>query len=170
VRGVEATLPPAFSLLKSEFNDFLFAAIGEEDNHAALTVLSALARLGVDPWQESALLAELPKDAATQRLTSVIAGLPNGSWAPSESGAIAARLVALLPAKRAFALSTRGPVPGNSTLAGPVSSSIVMLAFFAALGGLICFGIATHLRPAIGVDSPASTTTSSPSVPLAGSD
>ena len=170
MRGLEATLPPAFSLLKSEFNDFLFAPIGEEGNHAVLTVLSALARLGIDPWQESALLVQLSKDAATQRLTSIIAGLPNGSWAPSDANTIAARLIALLPAKRAFALPARGPAPANSQVARPASSSIVMLVFIAALGGLMLFGITSRLRPAVSLDSPASTTTSSPSVPLAGSE
>src|SRR5579862_5242173 len=125
MRGLEATLPPAFSLLKSEFNDFLFAPIGEEGNHAVLTVLSALARLDIDPWQESALLAQQSKDAATQRLTSIIASLPNGLWAPSDAGTIAARLIALLPTKRAVALPARGPAATRSQLARPASSSDV---------------------------------------------
>jgi len=103
-------LPPAFSRLNSEFNDFLFAPIGEEGNDTLLTVLSALARLGIDPWQESARLAQLSTELATQRLTSIIAGLPNGRWAPTDAGAIAARLVNLLPAKRPAAWRLR---PGS---------------------------------------------------------
>ncbi len=62
-----------------------------------LSVLSALARLNLDPWQEAAKLAVLPVEVATERLTSLIAALPD---APSERlspGTIAARLVALLP-------------------------------------------------------------------------
>jgi len=65
-----------------------------------VTALSALARIGIDPWQEAARLAVMPKDAASQRLTSIISGLPNGRWAKSDAGRIAARLIALLPAPR----------------------------------------------------------------------
>lgn len=85
--------------LDPEFNDFLFASIGEEDNQMPLSVLSALARLGMDPWQEAAQLTRLPKDLATQRLASTIAALPPGHWATSDSGAIAARLLKLLPSQ-----------------------------------------------------------------------
>ena len=101
MRGDASTLPPAFSLLRSEFNEFLFAPIGEEGNDTLLTVLSALARLGLDPWQELARLALLSREKATQSLASMIANLPNGRWAPAESSAIASRLIALLPKKGA---------------------------------------------------------------------
>ena len=50
-----ATLPPAFSLLRSELGDFLYAQIDVEDARP-LTVLSALTRKGIDPWQEAAKL------------------------------------------------------------------------------------------------------------------
>jgi hypothetical protein len=43
-------LRPEYSLVHSEFNDFLFAFVGEEKSGLQLTVLSALARLGLDPW------------------------------------------------------------------------------------------------------------------------
>lgn len=57
-------LRPQFSLINSEFNEFLFAPVGEEGNGTVLTVLSAFTRLGMDPWGEAALLSELPKEAA----------------------------------------------------------------------------------------------------------
>ncbi len=44
------TLRPQFSLINSEFNEFLFASVGMEKTGIELTVLSALTRLGVDPW------------------------------------------------------------------------------------------------------------------------
>jgi hypothetical protein len=44
----------------SEFNDFLFAPIGEDRNGMLVSVLSGLARSDVDPWQEATRLAELP--------------------------------------------------------------------------------------------------------------
>ena len=88
-----------YSLLNSKFNDFLFAPIGDERNEMPLSVLSALARLGIDPWQEAARLSELPKEQATQSLTSMIEGLPSGRWARSDSRAIAARLAQFLPSR-----------------------------------------------------------------------
>lgn len=67
-----------------------------------LTMLSALARCGVDPWGEAARLNELPRDAATKRLALMISRLPRGQWAQSATGDIAARLVALLPVKQSL--------------------------------------------------------------------
>ncbi len=67
------------SRLLPEFDDFLFASIGEEPSGMLLSVVSALARLDVDPWQEAAKLARLPVEAATQRLASLIATLPEGT-------------------------------------------------------------------------------------------
>ena len=51
---------PSISVLGSEFDDFLFAPIGDDRNDMPLSVLSALARLDVDPWEEAAELARWP--------------------------------------------------------------------------------------------------------------
>ena len=69
-------LPVRFSLLHSDLNDFLFAAIGEEQNGVTLSVVSALTRLGVDPWEEAARLTPLPKARAAETLAKLIARLP----------------------------------------------------------------------------------------------
>ena len=55
-----------FSLQNSEFNEFLFAEIGPERNESLLTVLSALARAGLDPWQEAARLSRQTSEAAIE--------------------------------------------------------------------------------------------------------
>jgi hypothetical protein len=91
------TRSASFSVLASEFDDFLFAPIGDDRNDMPLSVLSALARLDIDPWQEAAELARLPRETATQRFASSIAALPHESTAHLEHGTIAARLIALLP-------------------------------------------------------------------------
>lgn len=91
------TLRPEYSLGHSEFNDFLFASIGEEESGSQLTVLSALARLGLDPWTEAARLSELPKEAATAALTATIARLPEGALKASDVRSIALLLVDRLP-------------------------------------------------------------------------
>ena len=69
-------LPVRFSLLHSDLNDFLFASIGEEQNGVTLSVVSALTRLGVDPWEEAARLTPLPKARAAETLAKLIARLP----------------------------------------------------------------------------------------------
>lgn len=81
----------------SEFNPFLFASVGEDGAGVDITVLSALARLGFDPWGEAARLADLPKEAATQALTATIALLPLGNWKAADVRDIAVRLIDSLP-------------------------------------------------------------------------
>lgn len=85
------------SLPRSEFNDFLFAPIGEDRNGMLISVLSGLARSDVDPWEEAAKLAQLPGEAATQRLAALIGALPDRVPSYADPRTIAARLVALLP-------------------------------------------------------------------------
>jgi len=81
----------------SEFNDFLFAPIGEDKNGMLVSVLSGLARSDVDPWQEAAKLAQLPGEAATKELAALIGALPDRAASYPDPRAIAARLIALLP-------------------------------------------------------------------------
>lgn len=75
-----------------------------------LSVLSALARLELDPWQEANSLAGLPEATAAARLASLITLLPDGHRDP---GMIAARLVALLPRRASSNISL------SQTLLGP---------------------------------------------------
>jgi hypothetical protein len=81
---------------RSEFDQFLFAPVGEERNGMLLSVLSALARLDVDPWLEAATLAKMPSKDAILRLTSLLSPLPSEA-APLLAPSTALRLIALLP-------------------------------------------------------------------------
>jgi hypothetical protein len=83
--------------LAGAFDAFLFAPVGEETNGMALSVLSALSRLGLDPWADAARLSCLPRDAAIAALGQSIARLPPGKWRSADTTDIATRLVALLP-------------------------------------------------------------------------
>ncbi len=67
--------------LAPEFEPFLFAAIGAERNGSPLSVLSALARSDVDPWQEAARLTALPEAAATRSLLALLAARPHSAGA-----------------------------------------------------------------------------------------
>jgi hypothetical protein len=101
------TLPAGFSLLHSDLNDFLFASVGDQRNGMPLNVVSALTRLGVDPWEEAARLAALPKALAAEALAPMIAQLPIFRRQQSDNLVISQRLVELLPAGQQAA--TPGP-------------------------------------------------------------
>jgi hypothetical protein len=62
-----------------------------------LSVLSALARMDVDPWEEATRLAAMPKAIAERTLVSTLDRVLGKSLDPSEMELIAARLVQLLP-------------------------------------------------------------------------
>jgi hypothetical protein len=98
------TLRPEYLLGHSAYNAFLFAAVGEEKVGLPLTVLTALTRLGFDPWREAARLSDLPRETAARALAVTIAMLPEGDWKASESEAIAARLVNWLPGRSTQAI------------------------------------------------------------------
>src|ERR1700730_12018467 len=83
--------------LTSTYNHFLFAPICEEANGMQLSVLSALARMDVDPWEEATRLAAMPKAIAERALVSTLDRVLGKSRNPSEREVIAARLVQLLP-------------------------------------------------------------------------
>ena len=91
------TLPARFSLLHSDLNDFLFASVGDQRNGMPLNVVSALTRLDVDPWEEAARLARLPKSLAADALEPMIARLPILRRLQSDNLVISQRLVELLP-------------------------------------------------------------------------
>src|SRR5205085_9181552 len=102
-------LPARFSLLHSDLNDFLFAAVGEQQNGMPLNVVSGLTRLGLDPWEEAARLAASPRALAAEKLAPIIARLPLERRDPSDNLAITRLLVELLPEHRKAALPGRQP-------------------------------------------------------------
>ena len=85
------------SFFRPEFDDFLYAPIAADRNEMPLSVLSALARLDIDPWEEAAELSELPRITAAQRFAALILQLPGGRWTKADSRAISDRLIELLP-------------------------------------------------------------------------
>ena len=87
----------ASTLGRSNMNDFLFAAIGIQANGMPLSVVSAMARQGIDPWHEAERLAMLPRSDAIALVTDLIAMMPQSTWPKADAKAIAARLVDLLP-------------------------------------------------------------------------
>jgi hypothetical protein len=133
------------SIPGSEFNDFLFAPIGEDRNGMLVSVLSGLARSDVDPWQEAAKLAQLPGETATKELAALIGALPDRAASYPDPRTIAARLIALLPRSRGF----NGGQPRTNDAGAVMKSApwwiyVVFMCF--VLGSQ--FLIASHQLPA----------------------
>ncbi len=99
--------------LPADLGAFLFADAGAGPGGTPLTVLSALARQGVDPWDEAGRLAKLMDQDAAAQLARSLAAVP-GAPLPDPAGC-ARRLVALLPGRAA---------PSRSSLARPADTGL----------------------------------------------
>jgi hypothetical protein len=154
-----------------EFDAFLFAPIGEDRNGMLLSVVSALARLNVDPWQEAAQLAGLPGDTATRRLASLIATLPDQPSAHLDASNIAARLVSLLPRRGGADIAPRPTSigAGAATNFPAVIYVIIWVSFMTLVLGAP--PMVTGGDPPTGVDSAdtSASSTVAPSMPPPGS-
>lgn len=94
-----------FNTRDSGCEKFLSAPLWEESGGAALSVMSAFARLGLEPWDEAERLQRLPRQSAATAFEASLSRLPIlvGADLP-DYGTIAARLVTLLPELGAIAV------------------------------------------------------------------
>jgi hypothetical protein len=141
----------SISPLGSEFDNFLFAPIGKDRNGMLLSVVSALARLDVDPWQEADELAQLPGEAATKRLASLIATLPDGPSAHLDPGAVASRLIALLPRRASSNIASRERLFGIQAVDDPRGFIYAIIIFMALVLG--AQWIMASIQPSAQVDN-----------------
>jgi hypothetical protein len=163
--AVHVTAAASVCFFRREFDEFLYAAIGTERNEMPLTVLSALSRLNVDPWEEAAELCGLPNETAAQRLASLIARLPSGRWA-QDAKAIADGLIELLPRR------SRSRIQGNEKGRGlqrMTNSPFVFVCVVVALAALIMAAAVERSRRSDNADAPASSTTYPPQTSVPGS-
>jgi hypothetical protein len=138
---VAVTLPSLFTLPRSQFNEFLFASIGPEGNGMPLSVVSALARLEIDPWLEAARLADLPKERAAAALDGLIRRLPAGGWDEAETPTIVARLIELLPRRAGAARPDAArPDAASPSRRQKASSSAIVWLIVVALGAAVLIG------------------------------
>ncbi|MDU8946687.1 hypothetical protein [Ovoidimarina sediminis] len=87
----------SLNLQPPEFERFLHATIGEDQNGYAVTVLSMLARLGLDPWNETADLVTIGRESAGARLGSLLSRFRDVPTLGSDHGRVARELILLLP-------------------------------------------------------------------------
>jgi len=86
---------PPYLVLK--YDKFLQSSVGDDKRGAGVTVLSMMARLGIDPRREASNLAAMPKDSAHQRLDALLARFTDVPfWVPSRRD-VGLRLIAFLP-------------------------------------------------------------------------
>ena len=79
------------------FDTFLYATLGKDRNDNSVTVLSALARLGLEPWDAASDLASLTRDEARSRLDTVLIRFTDVPTLKDNHAAVSRRLIDLLP-------------------------------------------------------------------------
>jgi hypothetical protein len=94
---IEMAASGSVTYLTRQFDDFLFARIDDGSGTPPLSVLSMLARLDTDPWEEAAKLARLPRAVAAKRLGEFIAATPGAPSACLNANTVSDRLLDLLP-------------------------------------------------------------------------
>ncbi len=121
------------ALSKVDFERFVYADVAIEPSGMELSVLSALSRQGLDPWQEAQRLAQLPPFAAADGLAQILRGLPAVQALRLDVKVIAERLVALLPVR---GTEIEGQAPSKlAPMQSPRGLTLVMMA--AMFGGLL---------------------------------
>lgn len=128
-----------------------------------LSVLSALARIDVDPWKEAAALARLPGGPATQRLAALIATLPDRPSAHRDCQTIAAELIALLPRPARLAEAPAGMSPGVRATTN--SRAVLYMLFVACLLGAQFFMASHHVPTPIDDARVPTSSAASPEIP-----
>jgi hypothetical protein len=139
----------AFPPLGQEYEPFLYAVVCDEGDGMPLTVVSAIARSGADPWKEAARIARLPKAVALEALACMIPVRGD-----ADGAAIANRLLSLLPSARE---EIRLPFVGART-AAPRASLLIP----AAIALLLTLAIVAYFR-----QTPAFNATQPPPAPSA---
>ncbi|WP_112323723.1 hypothetical protein [Oceanibium sediminis] len=123
-----------------EFERFLYAAVGEDRNGYVVTVLSTLARLGLDPWKETAELVTLGRDAARARLGTLLARFRDVPSLASDYGRVAQDLSQLLPERQTSGGLKRAASTITGARPGPSGAIWTVLAIIFALFQLFLFG------------------------------
>jgi hypothetical protein len=114
-----------------KFEQFLYQSVGEDRNGNLVTVLSALARLGLDPWAETADLATLEREAARTRLATLLERFRDVPTLARDHGKVARDLSQLLPES---STATDGH-PRTSSVIWPILAIVFVVFQMLTFGG-----------------------------------
>ena len=158
---------------RPEFDKFLFTLIGDDQHGLPLSVVSFLARMNLDPWQEAGTLADLPAEAVAGRLAGSLDTLTDPVLRQAISETLILRLLAQLPRRTAGAVKI--PVAGGEVVAAnDPGTRIQTIIFIASTLVLIVAAqiLAAHrsapMRPGV-VPGPAVLTVPAQTLPAASS-
>jgi len=158
--------------LGTEYNEFLYAPLGEDENGHKISVLSALARLDIDPWERAEHLHRLSASAAVQELTALVAALPEGYSARAAPDRAATRLIALMP-QRGSVAAARLPLELTQMAqrAGPLTRWQIIIGYAFLI--LLSQWLFASMRPAAPQGAPGAAPApaqGSEAAPFAGAD
>lgn len=113
------------------FDPFLYAMVGKDRNDNSVTVLSTLARLGLEPWEAASDLASLTRDEARIRLGGLLARFSDVPALKDDHLAITHRLIELLPAsaRHRAGRAMEGTVPVSQKRIGPIIAGVMLLLY-----------------------------------------
>ena len=132
--------PNVLNLHPPEFERFLYASVGEDRKGNIVTVLSTLARLGLDPWNETAELVMVGRDAARSRLETLFSRFRDVPKLASDHGRVARDLSLLLPESPSARSLKRA---GSTTATGrsvPTAAVFTIVAIVLVLLQMLFFG------------------------------
>jgi hypothetical protein len=107
----------------SEFDEFLFTPLGEDQNGLPLSVVSLLARLNLDPWQEARNLAELPAELAAKRMADSLDSVADPILRTAITESVVRRALARLP-RRLSAAVKRSPASAEAVATPHLGSRV----------------------------------------------
>jgi len=129
--------------LDTKYDQFLQMPVGDDSKGTSVTVLSMLARLGVDPWQEASDLAALPKKSAWERLDGLVARFTDVPSVIAERADAVSRMIASLPGGE-LADRTRQANAGTGTILPDILGNrlylMVAIAFLVIQVAVFWFG------------------------------
>ena len=113
------------------FDPFLYATVGEDRNGNTITVLSTLARLGLEPWEAAAELASLTRDEARSRLVGLLARFRDVPALGQDHAATTQRLIDLLPksAGRRVGRTTERTAPAGAGGIGTILALLMLILY-----------------------------------------
>ncbi|MDD7972189.1 hypothetical protein [Roseinatronobacter alkalisoli] len=131
-----------FSQGGTPFDGFLYAELGQDRAGNTVSVLSALARLGRDPWDEAAELSAMSSAVAQTRLGVLLARFHDVPAVDRDPRATIPRLVALLPSSTAQKTGAGNVLPAGAKVPGIGAIIAVLMMVIVFLLQTFIFGSA----------------------------